>query len=500
MVTVEYKNGIFYVDNQRITFPKDSQHQSAPCMMGLDYNTGALVPAAFGADGKMQVGGITLTGATIELGAVEINGRNLDTGWQQLSVLDDGFGRGAMFVQSNTLATAVSQTAILALLTQIDNSLHSQINTPTSLIKAVLDTISATLTSQLDTKTSDLYTALGVIDVSINAQVDMKTSILGAKLDAIDASVGVGNTTLASQLDIPLSVLNASVQLVNTSLNTQVDTKTSVLDASLIAIKSSIDTQVDTKTSVLDASLATINTNVLAGNTALATINTTLGALTDATQKTQIVDGAGAVMASTANALHVHVASGITLEVNLDQANDSVAVWGNDGSANKVLKTNAGGQLEVVVISSALPAGASTEATLLLTNTALATVNTNLTTINTTLGTIKTDTTAIASSVASVDGKLDGLTDGNQETKVVNDSGQTIGIEARPIFIDDGPMGKQNIHSVYTYVPSGFGVGKTQTIKEYPTGASGGTPAKLTTYTYNANNKVSAIVVSDTTV
>jgi hypothetical protein len=38
-------------------------------------------------------------------------------------------------------------------------------------------------------------------------------------------------------------------------------------------------------------------------------------------------------------------------EVVISQADDSIAVYGNDGSSNKILKTNSAGQLEVVVTS-----------------------------------------------------------------------------------------------------------------------------------------------------
>lgn len=66
--------------------------------------------------------------------------------------------------------------------------------------------------------------------------------------------------------------------------------------------------------------------------------------------------------------------------------------------------------------------------------------------------------------------------------------------------VDENPLKKANITAEYTYVTSGNGIGKVETIKEYATGASGGADAKLSTYSYNAQDKVSSIVVSDTTV
>lgn len=54
--------------------------------------------------------------------------------------------------------------------------------------------------------------------------------------------------------------------------------------------------------------------------------------------------------------------SGITLEVNLDNANDDVLVYGFDGTSNQKIKTDTSGELQIDVLSSALPTGASTAA------------------------------------------------------------------------------------------------------------------------------------------
>jgi len=88
----------------------------------------------------------------------------------------------------------------------------------------------------------------------------------------------------------------------------------------------------------------------------------TSAAQTDGSQKTQIVDGSGNVIGSTGNALDVNLKTPITVDVSLSQANDSVAVFGSDGAVNRALKTDANGELQVDVLSSALPAGAATAA------------------------------------------------------------------------------------------------------------------------------------------
>lgn len=83
---------------------------------------------------------------------------------------------------------------------------------------------------------------------------------------------------------------------------------------------------------------------------------------TDGSQKTQIVDGSGNVIGSTANALDVNLKSPLTVEVDLSQADDSVLVYGNDGAVNRALKTDATGRLQVDVISVPAAAGSATYA------------------------------------------------------------------------------------------------------------------------------------------
>ena len=119
---------------------------------------------------------------------------------------------------------------------------------------------------------------------------------------------------------------------------------------------------------------------------------------TDGSQKTQIVDGSGNVISSTANALDVNLKSPITVDVSLDDSNDSVLVYGFDGAANQPIKTDAAGELQVDVLSSALPSGAATEATLatLATEATVATLATEAT-----VATLATEAT-----LSSIDGKI----------------------------------------------------------------------------------------------
>ena len=86
---------------------------------------------------------------------------------------------------------------------------------------------------------------------------------------------------------------------------------------------------IDTDTTTIAAKVTDIETNT----DSLATItNTTVGADTG---------------------LDVNVIGGINVEVDLDEADDSVQVFGNDGTSNQAIKTDADGHLQVDVLSGA---------------------------------------------------------------------------------------------------------------------------------------------------
>lgn len=94
--------------------------------------------------------------------------------------------------------------------------------------------------------------------------------------------------------------------------------------------------------------------------------------------------------------------SDISLEVDLDNATDDVLVYGNDGATNRKIKTDADGNVQVDIVTSALPSGGATaanQATIighvdglegLITSS-----NTKLDTLETTLTAIETDAAAI---------------------------------------------------------------------------------------------------------
>lgn len=72
------------------------------------------------------------------------------------------------------------------------------------------------------------------------------------------------------------------------------------------------------------------------------------------------------------------VAQDITLIVDIDEADDSIQIYGNDGSVNRAIKTDSDGNLQVDVLSSALPAGAATEAKQDVGNASLASIDNDI--------------------------------------------------------------------------------------------------------------------------
>ena len=66
-------------------------------------------------------------------------------------------------------------------------------------------------------------------------------------------------------------------------------------------------------------------------------------------------DGAGTAITSTPigadTGLDVNIIGGVTLDVTITEANDSILVYGNDGTTNRKIKTDANGELQVDVLT-----------------------------------------------------------------------------------------------------------------------------------------------------
>ena len=66
-------------------------------------------------------------------------------------------------------------------------------------------------------------------------------------------------------------------------------------------------------------------------------------------------DGAGTAITSTTigadTGVDVNIIGGVTLDVTITEANDSILVYGNDGTTNRKIKTDANGELQVDVLT-----------------------------------------------------------------------------------------------------------------------------------------------------
>jgi len=91
----------------------------------------------------------------------------------------------------------------------------------------------------------------------------------------------------------------------------------------------------------------------------------------------------------------------VAIDVELSNATDDVLVYGFDGSANQKIATDSSGQLQVDILTSALPSGAATAAN-------QATIIGHVDGIEALLTTIDADTDAIKTAVEIIDNAISG--------------------------------------------------------------------------------------------
>lgn len=178
----------------------------------------------------------------------------------------------------------------------------------------------------------------------------------------VEEALSPDGGALPAQLKVAGGYDGSAVQVIKTDAagELQIDVLSSALPsgAATEATLATLATEATVSTLATEATVSTLATEATVSQLALESTQT------DGTQKTQIVDGSGNVISSTLNALDVNLKSPIVVDVNLDEADDSVAVFGYDGTVNRAIKTDASGELQVDILSSALPTGAATETTL----------------------------------------------------------------------------------------------------------------------------------------
>jgi hypothetical protein len=285
---------------------------------------------------------------------------------------------------TNLRAFKVSSTGVLS----VDGSATTQ---PISATTLPLPTNASTSALQTTGNTS-----LASIDSKLTSPLTVSVNNFPATQAVTQSGIwSTGRTwTLTSGTDSVSSVQSGTwnVNITNTSIPVTQGTSPWVVSGTITA---NLGTIAGVAT---EATLSALNTKIPSGLTVTATrllvdssgvvqpISATVlplpsGASTSAnqtngSQKTQLVDGSGNVIGSTSNALDVNIKSGITLNVSLDHTTDNILIYGNDGTTDRKIKTNASGEVSVNVISSALPTNASTSALQTTGNTSLASIDT----------------------------------------------------------------------------------------------------------------------------
>ncbi len=224
--------------------------------------------------------------------------------------------------------------------------------------------------------------------LEVNASQDTHDDFnANVNLQVADTDVSNSNPVPVSDAGGSLTVDNAGLTELAAAINasSQLDINVAA-DAVGLATQSTL-ASVDTTATAILADTAAIDTSTASIDTKLTTTNSKL---TDIETNTDSLAGLTQTTVGADTALDVNVVQGINVEVDLDAADDSVLVYGFDGSSNQKIKTDSSGNLQVDIVADA--AGLATEAT--------------LSNLDTTATSILADTAAIDTSTASIDTKL----------------------------------------------------------------------------------------------
>lgn len=226
------------------------------------------------------------------------------------------------------------------------NNISGTISLPTG--AATETTLNSALTklTDIETNTDALAT---VTKTTVGADTGLDVNVISGinvevDLDAADDSVlvygfdGASNQKIATDASGNLQVDVLTQPALSNSTDSvtayqggtwNINNVSGTISLPTGAATESTLSSIDTDTTTIAAKVTDIETNT----DSLATItNTTVGADTG---------------------LDVNVIGGINVEVDLDEADDSVQVFGNDGTSNQAIKTDADGHLQVDVLSGA---------------------------------------------------------------------------------------------------------------------------------------------------
>lgn len=220
------------------------------------------------------------------------------------------------------------------------NNIGGTISLPTG--AATETTLNSALTKLTDIETNTDSLA-GVTSTTVGADTGLDVNVISGinvevDLDAADDSVlvygfdGASNQKIATDASGNLQVDVLTQPALSNSTDSVTAHQGGTWDINDISGTISLPTGAATESTL--SSIDTDTTTIAAKVTDIETNTDSLAGLTSTT-----------VGADTG--LDVNIIGGVTLEVNLDEANDSVQIYGYDGSSNQAIKTDANGNLQV---------------------------------------------------------------------------------------------------------------------------------------------------------
>lgn len=261
-----------------------------------------------------------------------------------------------------TVATLATEATVSTLATEATVSTLATEATVSQLALESTQTDGTQKTQIVDGSGNVISSTLNALDVNLKSPVVVDVSLSEAN-DSVAVFGNDGTTNRALKTD---AAGELQIDVLSSALPTGAATavKQPALGTAGTASVDVITVQGIASMTALKVDGSAVTQPISAASLPLPSGASTSAAQTDGTQKAQIVDGSGNVIGSTGNALDVNLKSPIVVDVNLDEADDSVAVFGYDGTVNRAIKTDASGELQVDILSSALPTGAATETTL----------------------------------------------------------------------------------------------------------------------------------------
>lgn len=346
--------------------PKTSEQLTTqdPCAVAYGVTpSNEFIPLKIDSTGRLEIAAeVTLDASDIEIGAVEIKNYNSDDR-VFISPAHEILAQARMYDAAGTGLTSTLVTGKQSLDVNLVNSLDDEDN---SIPGGLTRITTANLLYGYDGIDWERLKSLSGRLIVDGSQVTQPISAASLPLPsgaATEATLGLIKTNTDS-LDVSLSSRASETTLL--AVKTDLDKFTFV--STRLLVDGSGVTQPVSGTVNVGNFPATQNVNVTNASLAVtqsgawsvtANIGSTGGLALDSTLSG--IKAQTDQFTFTGGSLNVSVTSGT---FTLSHNTDSILIYGNDGVLDRVIKTDAAGELQVDVVSSALPTGAATETTL----------------------------------------------------------------------------------------------------------------------------------------